>query len=80
MWRVEVLQTDRIAARSRTAPLETAAFAHGNIAEPEERYYHDGTTCHGGVAQTKWPRTNPGWFIPAFAPARFQVPFLAAGT
>src|SRR3982074_42849 len=25
---------------------------------------HAGTTCHGGVTQTKWPPTNPGRFIP----------------
>ena len=24
---------------------------------------HAGTTCHGGVTQTKWPPTNPGRFI-----------------
>src|SRR3982074_300931 len=23
---------------------------------------HAGTTCHGGVTQTKWPPTNPGRF------------------
>src|SRR5436309_717600 len=24
---------------------------------------HAGTTCHGGVTQTKWPPTNPGRFM-----------------
>jgi hypothetical protein len=26
---------------------------------------HAGTTCHGGVTQTKWPPTNPGRFTGA---------------
>src|SRR5882757_7059749 len=26
---------------------------------------HAGTTCHGGVTQTKWPPTNPGRFTTA---------------
>src|SRR5258705_3947622 len=27
---------------------------------------HAGTTCHGGVTQTKWPPTNPGRFSVSF--------------
>src|SRR5213082_754816 len=29
---------------------------------------HAGTTCHGGVTQTKWPPTNPGRFSSPAAP------------
>jgi hypothetical protein len=52
---------DSRTVRDRASRDPAAAFARGNIAEPEERYYHDGTTCHGGVTQTKWlGRTRGG--------------------